>query len=196
MVQLDGPQRRDAAENNTAMSWDDIQNAFKQEKAFAYHHGIWDDGWMLGDPNGATWPTDEQGYFHKIGWIHAPAGEKGGKPANLSHPIVYVVNPKSAHADLAAQLIAIATLPYYNVAARRRELSPRRPERRAEPCRPTRRPGRWRRRGACCPNTRPSCRTTRTSASTTASSSRRLQGVETGRLTPQDAVAFLEDEMT
>jgi inositol-phosphate transport system substrate-binding protein len=102
--------------DNTAMSWDDIQNAFKQGRAFAYHHGIWTMSWQLGDHNGATWPTDQEGYFKKIGWIPMPAGEKGGKTANLSHPVVYIVNPKSPHADLAAQLVAIATLPYYNVA--------------------------------------------------------------------------------
>ena len=82
-------------ENNTAMSWDEIQSAFKQEKAFAYHHGVFAlPEWQLGDAKGATWPTDEEGYFEKIGWIHAPAPEAGGEPANLSHPIVYVVNPQ------------------------------------------------------------------------------------------------------
>lgn len=101
-------------ENNTAMSWDDVQNAFKQERAFAYHHGIWTMDWQLGDARENTWPTDEEGYFRKIGWIPAPAAEKGGEPTNLSHPIVYVVNPQSAHAELAAQIVAVATLPYFN----------------------------------------------------------------------------------
>jgi len=101
-------------ENNSAMSWDDIQNAFKQERAFAYHHGVWTMDWQLGEAMGGTWPTDQEGYFNKIGWIHAPAAEKGGEPTNLSHPIVYVVNPQSEHAELAAQVVAIATLPYYN----------------------------------------------------------------------------------
>ncbi len=95
--------------------WDEIQGAFKTEKAFIYHQGVWaTKEWMLGDAKGATWPTDEAGYFHKIGWIHAPAAEKGGEPKNLSHPIVYVVNPKSPNAQLAAMLVAYATLPYYN----------------------------------------------------------------------------------
>ena len=65
-------------ENNTAMSWDEIQSAFKQEKAFIYHQGVWAvPEWQLGDAKGATWPTDEDGYFNKIGWIHAPAPEQG-----------------------------------------------------------------------------------------------------------------------
>ncbi|MDO1583123.1 ABC transporter substrate-binding protein [Rhizobium oryzicola] len=100
--------------DNTAMSWDTIQNAFKQDKAFLFHQGVWAVAWQLGDKNGATWPTDKDGYFHKIGWIPAPAAEKGGKPANLSHPLLYTVNPKSKYADIAADLIALATLPYFN----------------------------------------------------------------------------------
>ena len=44
----------------------------------------------------------------------SPAAVKGGEPKNLSHPIVYVVNPKSKNAHLAAMLVAYATLPYYN----------------------------------------------------------------------------------
>lgn len=101
--------------NNTQMSWDEIQSAFKQEKAFAYHHGVWTlPEFQLGEAKGATWPMDRDGYFKKIGWMLAPPAEKGGKPKNLSHPIVYVVNPKSKHAELAASIVAQATLPYYN----------------------------------------------------------------------------------
>ncbi len=101
--------------NNTAMVWDEIQSGFKTEQTFIYHQGVWAVGeWMLGDAKGATWPKDREGYFKKIGWLHAPAAVKGGAPANLSHPIVYVVNPKSRHADLAATLVAYASLPYFN----------------------------------------------------------------------------------
>ena len=32
---------------------------------------------MLGDAKGATWPNDKDGYFKKIGWIHAPAAGEG-----------------------------------------------------------------------------------------------------------------------
>lgn len=100
--------------DNTAMSWDAIQAAFKQEKAFIFHQGVWAVAWQLGEKNGATWPTDKDGYFNKIGWIPAPAAVKGGKPANLSHPLLYTVNAKSKNADLAADLVALATLPYFN----------------------------------------------------------------------------------
>ncbi|MDH7807706.1 MULTISPECIES: ABC transporter substrate-binding protein [unclassified Rhizobium] len=100
--------------DNTAMSWEAIQTAFKQEKAFIFHQGVWAVAWQVGDKNGATWPTDGKGYFNKIGWISAPAAEKGGKPANLSHPLLYTLNPKSANADIAADLVALATLPHFN----------------------------------------------------------------------------------
>lgn len=100
--------------DNTAMSWDAIQGAFKQEKAFLFHQGVWALAWQLGAMQGATWPTDGAGYFNKIGWIPAPAAEKGGKPVNLSHPLLYTVNPKGKNADLAAQLVALASLPYFN----------------------------------------------------------------------------------
>lgn len=101
--------------NNTAMVWDEIQSGFKTEKTFIYHQGVWAVGeWQLGDAKGGNWPKDEAGYFKKIGWLPAPPGAKGGKPANLSHPIAYVVNGKSPKAELAAQLVAYATLPYYN----------------------------------------------------------------------------------
>lgn len=101
--------------NNTSMTWDEIQTAFKSEQAFIFHQGVWAVGeWQAGDGKGYTWPKDEAGYFKKIGWLHAPAEVKGGQPANLSHPIVYVVNPKSKNAEIAALLVAYASLPYYN----------------------------------------------------------------------------------
>lgn len=110
---------RNAAEgvtptDNTAMSWDTIQSDFKQEKAFLFHQGIWAMAWQVDGRYGSQWPADRAGYTHKIGWIPAPAAVKGGKPSNLSHPIAYVVSNKSPHRDLAAQLVALASLPYYS----------------------------------------------------------------------------------
>jgi hypothetical protein len=40
-------------ENNTAMSWDELRSAFKQEKAFAFQQGVWAlPEWQLGDAKG------------------------------------------------------------------------------------------------------------------------------------------------
>ena len=100
--------------DNTAMSWETVQGGFKQEKAFIFHQGVWAAAWQLDDRFGAKWPDDEQGYFNKIGWIPAPAAQKGGTPVNLSHPLLYTVNPKGENAQIAADLVAIASLPYFN----------------------------------------------------------------------------------
>ena len=182
-------------ENNTAMSWDEIQAAFKQEKAFIFHQGVWAlPEWQLGDAKGATWPTDEAGYFHKIGWIHAPAPTRGGEPTNLSHPIVYVVNPQSPHADLAAMLVAFATLPYYNV--QHAVGSAHTGVTYGETAMPAYQEA-WYLQAA-------SPMIARTSFMPNHPEFGRyngilykgLQGVETGRLTPAEAVDFLEDEMS
>ncbi|MEH0070961.1 extracellular solute-binding protein [Pannonibacter sp. Pt2-lr] len=82
MVEALGWYERNAREgvtpaDNTAMSWDAIQSAFKQEKAFIFHQGVWAVAWQAGDKNGAVWPADKEGYFNKIGWIPAPAAEQG-----------------------------------------------------------------------------------------------------------------------
>jgi inositol-phosphate transport system substrate-binding protein len=182
-------------ENNTAMSWDEIQGAFKQGKAFAYLHGIWTlPEFQFGDAKGATWPSDEKGYFEKIGWFAAPAPEKGGEPSNLSHPIVYVVNPQSPHADLAAMLVAFATLPYYNV--QHAVGSAHTGVTYGETAMPAYQEA-WYLQAA-----------TPLLAHTTFIPNhpefgryngilyKGLQGVETGRLSPKEAVDFLEDEMS
>jgi inositol-phosphate transport system substrate-binding protein len=181
--------------NNTAMSWDEIRAAFKQEKAFIFHQGIWAvKEFQLGDAAGAVWPTDEEGYLRKIGWIHAPAGEKGGEPKNLSHPIVYVVNPQSDKAELAAMLVAYATLPYYNTQhaattahtgiLHGQESMPAYVDawylRAATPMLA---------RSTFMPNHPEFGRYNGLIF-------KALQGVETGRLSPEEAVQFLEDEAT
>jgi inositol-phosphate transport system substrate-binding protein len=182
-------------ENNTAMSWDEIQSAFKQEKAFAYHHGVWTlPEFQFGDAKGATWPSDQEGYFKKIGWLHAPAPEKGGEPANLSHPIVYVVNPQSPNADLAAMLVAYATLPYYNV--QHAVGSAHTGVTYGETSMPAYQEAWYLQaaspmlaRATFIPNHPEFGRYNGILY-------KALQGVETGRLSPKEAVDFLEDEMT
>jgi len=180
-------------ENNTAMSWDDVQNAYKQERAFAYHHGVWTMAWQLGDARDNTWPTDPEGYFSKIGWIHAPAPEEGGEPANLSHPIVYVVNPQSEHAELAAQIVAVATLPYFNTlhavdSYHTGILHGQASMPDYEAIWPLAAASDLLDRSTFMPN-HPDFGHYNNLLFTA------LQGVETGRLTPEEAIAFLEDEM-
>ena len=159
------------------------------------HHGVFAlPEWQLGDAKGATWPTDAAGYFHKIGWIHAPAPEKGGEPTNLSHPIVYVVNPQSQHADLAAMLVAYATLPYYNV--QHAVGSAHTGVTYAETAMPAYQEA-WYLQAA-------SPMLARTTFMPNHPEFGRyngilfkaLQGVETGRLSPEEAIEFLEDELS
>ena len=90
----------------TTFSWDSVHAAFRGEKALSKFHGIWNLGAQL-EAFGID-PLDSESYFNKITWINAPAGEKGGQPKNLSHPIVYVV-ADTPNKDVAALLVAFAT---------------------------------------------------------------------------------------
>ncbi len=95
----------------TSYSWDSTHAAFRGGDALAKFHGIWNVGAQM-EAFGLTGAED---YFDKLTWIHAPAGEKGGEPKNLSHPIVYIVG-ETENKDLAALLVAMASLPVPNTA--------------------------------------------------------------------------------
>lgn len=95
--------------NMTSWSWDSIHQAFRGREAFAKFHGIWNVPHQLKVMN-----LTKETYFHELGWTHSPAAKKGGRPANLSHPIIYVVNPQSEHKELAAMLVALASQPVPN----------------------------------------------------------------------------------
>jgi inositol-phosphate transport system substrate-binding protein len=97
---------------NTSMSWDVIeQAAFGGDEALAFFHGVW----RVTDQVKAFPMKGKDEYFHKYTWINAPAGKKGGKPANLSHPIAYAVSAKSKNKDLAAYIVALASQPIPNM---------------------------------------------------------------------------------
>jgi len=93
----------------TTWSWDSVHAAFRGGEAMGKFHGIWNVGAQL-EAFGLSGKDD---YFDKLTWIHAPAGEKGGAPKNLSHPIVYVVGD-TPNKDLAATLVALASQPIPN----------------------------------------------------------------------------------
>lgn len=95
----------------TTYSWDSTHAAFRGGDALAKFHGIWNVGAQLE----AFALENADDYFNKLTWIHAPAGEKGGEPKNLSHPIVYIVGD-TPNKDLAATLVAMASLPVPNTA--------------------------------------------------------------------------------
>ena len=97
-------------ENMTTWSWDSVHAAFRGGESFLKFHGIWN----VGKQMEAFGLSSGEEYFNAIGWIHSPAETKGGRPANLSHPIIYVVNPNSPRAELAAYLVALASQPVPN----------------------------------------------------------------------------------
>ena len=94
------------------MSWDAIEQAsFGGEEALVFFHGVW----RVTDQMKACNLKGKDDYFHKITWINAPAGKKGGKPTNLSHPIAYAVSAKSKNKELAAYIVALASQPIPNM---------------------------------------------------------------------------------
>src|SRR6266700_4950939 len=98
--------------NNSSMSWDAIEQAsFGGEEALVFFHGVWRGTNQMKAFN----MKGKEEYFRKYTWINAPAGKKGGKPANLSHPIAYAVSAKSKNKDLAAYIVALASQPYRNL---------------------------------------------------------------------------------
>ena len=96
---------------NTSMSWDSVEAAaFGGEQAMIFFHGVW----QVGNQMKAWNLKGKEDYQRKITWTNAPAGKKGGKPTNLSHPIAYAVSAKSKNKDLSAYLIALASQPVPN----------------------------------------------------------------------------------
>ncbi len=73
----------------------------------SWHKGEWIKKGLL---------TEKQ-FWDVMGFMLHPAGEKGGKPVTLSHPLVYTITAlakKRGKADLAAALIALVTDPHLN----------------------------------------------------------------------------------
>ena len=98
----------------TRYSWRKFNAAFIAGSAFAKFHGIWnldDQLEYLGIDR-----EDKDSYNKRVTWINAPAGIKGGRSTNLSHPIVYTVGNtgNKETTKLAKELIALASQPGLN----------------------------------------------------------------------------------
>jgi len=93
---------------NFTMSWSAIHSAFIDGEAFVKFHGIWGVPAMLESGN---FGDDEASYFNKIGWTDMPSFEVGGKSANLTHPLAWAVSSKSPHQEIATDLVAAAVSP-------------------------------------------------------------------------------------
>ena len=93
--------------NNTALEWDFIRDQFfKENNAAMWMYGIWDLG-SNAFPRGV--PSDQESFFKLFGWTAAPASEVGGQPGSLTHPIVYAVGAQSSHPEIAARVIGFAS---------------------------------------------------------------------------------------
>jgi inositol-phosphate transport system substrate-binding protein len=94
--------------NNTTMEWDAIRAEFYAENNAAFWmYGIWDLGSRAFPTYGL--PQDEAAFFENWGWIAAPPAEQGGAPSSLTHPIIYAVSADVEHPDLAVRLLGFAS---------------------------------------------------------------------------------------
>jgi len=95
--------------SNSTMSWSAIHAAFINGEAFIKLHGIWGVPAMLKSGN---FGNDEASYFNKVGWTDMPSYKIGGKSANLTHPLAWVISSKSKNQDVATDLIIATVSPH------------------------------------------------------------------------------------
>ena len=93
--------------NNTAMEFDTLRKAFYTGNAAFWMYGIWDLGTYAFPTYGL--PKDEAGFFANWGWIAAPAAKKGEPAGSLTHPIIYAVAAHAADPELAVRLLGHAS---------------------------------------------------------------------------------------
>ncbi|PCI31539.1 MAG: twin-arginine translocation pathway signal protein [Elusimicrobia bacterium] len=103
-------------ENYLGTEWGIWHNTVSHGKALFWEGGIWNwSSW------GSKYAADLGGeaYLHKsVGYAMPPAGSKGGTPATLVHPLVYLVPKAKASGQmqqkLALRLLALMTTPEIN----------------------------------------------------------------------------------
>lgn len=94
--------------NFLGMEWDIWHKSVTSAEAFINQAGTW---------TVAEWKTkykvsDKE--WENWGYALVPAGELGGKPVTLSHPLVYMIAANSENQELAARVLALATTPELN----------------------------------------------------------------------------------
>ena len=93
--------------NDTSMEFDALRKAFYTGNAAFWMYGIWDLGTFAFPTYGL--PKDEAGFFADWGWIAAPPAKKGGQAGSLTHPIIYAVAARVADPELAVRLLGHAS---------------------------------------------------------------------------------------
>jgi inositol-phosphate transport system substrate-binding protein len=101
------------APNNTSMEWDAIRADFYANgKSAFWMYGIWDLGSYAFPTYGL--PQEEEAFFADWGWIPAPAAEQGGSPSSLTHPVIYAIAADVVAPELAVRLLGLASSPELN----------------------------------------------------------------------------------
>jgi inositol-phosphate transport system substrate-binding protein len=93
--------------NNTAMEFDALRKEFYTGNAAFWMYGIWDLGTYAFPTYGL--PSDEAAFMADWGWMASPAPEKGGTPGSLTHPIIYAVAADAEDPELAIRLLGHAS---------------------------------------------------------------------------------------
>jgi inositol-phosphate transport system substrate-binding protein len=94
--------------NNTAMEFDAVRAEFYQNQNAAFWmYGIWDLGSYAFPTYGL--PSEEEAFFADWGWMASPAVEQGGSASSLTHPIIYAVAADTAEPDLVMRLLGHAS---------------------------------------------------------------------------------------
>ena len=93
--------------NNTSMEFDAIRKEFYTGNGAFWMYGIWDLGSYAFPTYGL--PSDEESFFKDWGWVAVPAAEAGGSPSTLTHPIVYAIAADTAEPDLVVRLFGHAS---------------------------------------------------------------------------------------
>jgi inositol-phosphate transport system substrate-binding protein len=94
--------------NNTAMDFDAIRAEFyANNNAAFWMYGIWDLGSRAFPTYGL--PQDEAEFNKGWGWVASPPVEKGGKPSSLTHPIIYAISADVENPELAVRLLGFAS---------------------------------------------------------------------------------------
>ncbi len=89
----------------TNTPWRSVHGGFAVDgKVLFWLGGIWNIGEYVKDYGV---PADD--VFNRLDWGLVPAGRKGLKPVTLSHPIIYVVSARSKEKDLAFRILTEAS---------------------------------------------------------------------------------------
>jgi inositol-phosphate transport system substrate-binding protein len=93
--------------NMTAMEFDAVRREFYTGNAAFWMYGIWDLGSYAFPTYGL--PQEEEAFFADWGWMASPPAEEGGSASSLTHPIIYAVAADVAEPELAVRLLGHAS---------------------------------------------------------------------------------------